>query len=69
MIDIGRQREGLGDALAIKNGTVICQRREAIYRYRKVVRRVTCRPRLDRVWWLLMSAALLGVMARAFKWI
>jgi predicted RNase H-like nuclease (RuvC/YqgF family) len=23
----------------------------------------------DRVWWLLMSAALLGVMARAFKWI
>jgi phage shock protein A len=24
---------------------------------------------LDRVWWLLMSAALLGVMARAFKWI
>jgi hypothetical protein len=22
---------------------------------------------LDRVWWLLMSAALLGVMARAFK--
>src|SRR5262249_50095747 len=24
---------------------------------------------LDRVWYLLMSAALLGVMARAFKWI
>jgi chromosome segregation ATPase len=24
---------------------------------------------LDRVWWLLMSAALLGVMARGFKWI
>jgi chromosome segregation ATPase len=24
---------------------------------------------LDRVWWLLMSAALLGIMARAFKWI
>jgi hypothetical protein len=24
---------------------------------------------MDRVWWLLMSAALLGVMARAFKWI
>ena len=24
---------------------------------------------LDRVWWLLMSGALLGVMARAFKWI
>ena len=23
----------------------------------------------DRVWWLLMSGALLGVMARAFKWI
>jgi len=23
----------------------------------------------DRVWWLLMSAALLGLMARAFKWI
>jgi ABC-type phosphate transport system ATPase subunit len=23
----------------------------------------------DRVWWLLMSAALLGVMARAFKWL
>jgi predicted nucleic acid-binding Zn-ribbon protein len=23
----------------------------------------------DRVWWLLMSAGLLGVMARAFKWI
>jgi prefoldin subunit 5 len=23
----------------------------------------------DRVWWLLMSAALLGIMARAFKWI
>jgi chromosome segregation ATPase len=24
---------------------------------------------LDRVWWLLMSGALLGIMARAFKWI
>jgi chromosome segregation ATPase len=24
---------------------------------------------LDRVWWLLLSAALLGVMARGFKWI
>jgi hypothetical protein len=24
---------------------------------------------LDRVWWLLMSAALLGIMARAFQWI
>jgi len=24
---------------------------------------------LDRVWWLLMSAALLGVIARAVKWI
>jgi predicted nucleic acid-binding Zn-ribbon protein len=23
----------------------------------------------DRVWWLLMSGALLGVMARALKWI
>jgi len=23
----------------------------------------------DRIWWLLMSAALLGVMARGFKWI
>jgi predicted nucleic acid-binding Zn-ribbon protein len=23
----------------------------------------------DRVWWLLMSGALLGLMARAFKWI
>ena len=23
----------------------------------------------DRVWWLLMSASLLGIMARAFKWI
>jgi hypothetical protein len=23
----------------------------------------------DRVWWLLMSAGLLGVMARGFKWI
>jgi hypothetical protein len=23
----------------------------------------------DRVWWLLMPGALLGVMARAFKWI
>jgi chromosome segregation ATPase len=23
----------------------------------------------DRVWWLLMSGALLGVMARTFKWI
>jgi chromosome segregation ATPase len=23
----------------------------------------------DRVWWLLMSGALFGVMARAFKWI
>jgi len=23
----------------------------------------------DRVWWLLMSGALLAVMARAFKWI
>jgi hypothetical protein len=24
---------------------------------------------LDRVWWLLMSGALLGIMARAFHWI
>lgn len=24
---------------------------------------------LDRVWWLLMAAAMLGVMARGFKWI
>jgi prefoldin subunit 5 len=24
---------------------------------------------MDRVWWLLMSAALLGVMGRAFEWI
>jgi predicted nuclease with TOPRIM domain len=24
---------------------------------------------IDRVWWLLNSAALLGIMARAFKWI
>ncbi len=24
---------------------------------------------LDRVWWLLMSGALLGIMARAFKWV
>ena len=24
---------------------------------------------LDRVWWPLMSGALLGIMARAFKWI
>ncbi len=24
---------------------------------------------LDRVWWLLMSGALLGIMARSFKWI
>jgi predicted nucleic acid-binding Zn-ribbon protein len=24
---------------------------------------------LDRVWWLLMSAALLAVMARGFKWL
>ncbi len=24
---------------------------------------------LDRIWWLLMSAAMLGIMARAFKWI
>jgi uncharacterized protein YoxC len=24
---------------------------------------------LDRVWWLLMSGALLGIMARAFRWI
>ena len=24
---------------------------------------------LDRVWWLLMSGALLGIMARAFKWL
>src|SRR5215813_1819735 len=23
---------------------------------------------LDRVWWLLMSGALLGIMGRAFKW-
>jgi hypothetical protein len=23
----------------------------------------------DRVWWLLMSGALLGITARAFKWI
>ena len=23
----------------------------------------------DRVWWFLMSGALLGVMARAFKWL
>jgi len=23
----------------------------------------------DRVWWLLMSAALLGITARSFKWI
>jgi hypothetical protein len=23
----------------------------------------------DRVWWLLMAAALLGVMARGFKWL
>jgi chromosome segregation ATPase len=23
---------------------------------------------LDRVWWLLMCAAMLGVMARGFKW-
>jgi SMC interacting uncharacterized protein involved in chromosome segregation len=23
----------------------------------------------DRVWWLLMSAAILSIMARAFKWI
>jgi predicted nucleic acid-binding Zn-ribbon protein len=23
----------------------------------------------DRVWWLLMSGALIGLMARAFKWI
>lgn len=23
----------------------------------------------DRIWWFLMSAALLGIMARAFKWI
>jgi uncharacterized coiled-coil protein SlyX len=23
----------------------------------------------DRVWWLLMSGALLGVMAHAFRWI
>ena len=23
---------------------------------------------LDRVWWLLMSGAHLGIMARAFKW-
>ncbi len=23
----------------------------------------------DRVWWLLMSGALLGIMGRAFKWI
>ncbi len=23
----------------------------------------------DRVWWLLQSAALLGIMARAFKWL
>jgi hypothetical protein len=23
----------------------------------------------DRVWWLLMSGAMLGIMARAFKWI
>ena len=27
------------------------------------------RLKLDRVWWLLMSAALLGVVGRAFKWI
>jgi len=24
---------------------------------------------LDRVWWLRMSSALLGIMARAFKWL
>jgi len=24
---------------------------------------------LDRVWWLLMSGAIFGIMARAFKWI
>jgi uncharacterized protein YlxW (UPF0749 family) len=24
---------------------------------------------LDKVWWLLMSASLLGVMARGFKWL
>jgi predicted nucleic acid-binding Zn-ribbon protein len=24
---------------------------------------------IDRVWWLLISAGLLGVMARAFKWL
>jgi archaellum component FlaC len=24
---------------------------------------------MDRVWWLLMSAAMLGIMARGFKWI
>ena len=24
---------------------------------------------LDRIWWLLMSGALLGIMARAFKWL
>lgn len=24
---------------------------------------------LDRVWWLLKCAAMLGVMARGFKWI
>jgi hypothetical protein len=24
---------------------------------------------LDRVWWLLMLAAMLGAMARGFKWI
>ncbi len=24
---------------------------------------------VDRVWWLLMSGALLGIMGRAFKWI
>jgi len=23
----------------------------------------------DRVWWLMISAGLLGVMARAFKWL
>jgi hypothetical protein len=24
---------------------------------------------LDRVWWLLIAAALLGVMAKGFKWL
>jgi len=61
--------EALGEKLTAKIETIDQKQTTKIDFVLQAVMDLKIGRALDRVWWLLMSGALLGIMARAFKWI